>query len=82
MTQLIGPPVPGHEADENEAVAVFTERGGDRPALREALREKGLPLDAVEDMPLLVRGDAQAVRLTFPPFPPKPHPFARSSRAA
>jgi glutamate racemase len=54
VTQLIGGPVPGHEADENEALAVFTGGAGVSPELRQALREKGLPLVAVEDMPLLV----------------------------
>jgi len=53
VTQLIGPPVPGHEADENEAMAVFTSGAGITPAFREALRDKGLPLVMIEDMPLL-----------------------------
>ncbi len=53
VTQLIGPPVPGHEADENEAMAVFTSGSGITPAFREALRDKGLPAIVVEDMPLL-----------------------------
>jgi len=53
VTQLIGPPVPGHEADENEAMAVFTSGSGITPAFREALRDKGLPVIVVEDMPLL-----------------------------
>jgi glutamate racemase len=53
VTQLIGQPVPGHEADENEAVAVFTGGAGISPELCRALREKGLPLVMVEDMPLL-----------------------------
>jgi glutamate racemase len=44
--------VPGHEADENEALAVFT-GGGIGAPLREALRDRGLPLVTVEDMPLL-----------------------------
>ncbi|HLM38512.1 MAG TPA: glutamate racemase [Microvirga sp.] len=52
LIQLIGPPVPGHEADENEALAVFT-GGGIGAPLREALRDRGLPLVTVEDMPLL-----------------------------
>ena len=52
LVQLIGPPVPGHEADENEALAVFT-GGGIGAPLREALRDRGLPLVTVEDMPLL-----------------------------
>jgi glutamate racemase len=54
VTQLIGAPVPGHEADENEAIAVFTGGTGLSADLREALRGKGLPLATVEDMPLLV----------------------------
>lgn len=54
VTQLIGQPVPGHEADENEAVAVFTSGAGISAALRGALQDKGLPVVAVEDMPLLV----------------------------
>jgi glutamate racemase len=53
LVQLIGPPVPGHEADENEALAVFTSAGGLGAPLREALRDRGLPLVTVEDMPLL-----------------------------
>jgi glutamate racemase len=54
VTQLIGQPVPGHEADENDAVAVFTSGAGISTALRGALQEKGLPVVAVEDMPLMV----------------------------
>jgi glutamate racemase len=54
VTQLIGQPVPGHEADENEAMAVFTSGTGISAALRGALQDKGLPVVAVEDMPLLV----------------------------
>jgi len=53
VTQLIGPPVPGHEADENEALAVFTSGAGISQAMRNALRDRGLPLLSVEDMPLL-----------------------------
>jgi glutamate racemase len=53
VTQLIGTPVPGHEAGENEAVAVFTGGAGVGMTLREALQDKGLPLVTVEDMPLL-----------------------------
>jgi glutamate racemase len=53
VTQLIGPPVPGHEAQDDEALAVFTGGGGLSPELRAALREKGLPLVSVEDMPLV-----------------------------
>jgi glutamate racemase len=54
VTQLIGQPVPGHEADENEAIAMFTSGAGISLALRGALQEKGLPLVAIEDMPVLV----------------------------
>lgn len=53
VVQLIGAPVPGHEADEGEALAVFTGGSGVTPALRHALHQKGLPLMAVEHMPLL-----------------------------
>jgi len=53
VVQLIGAPVPGHEADEGEALAVFTGGSGVTPALRDALHQKGLPLMAVEHMPLL-----------------------------
>jgi glutamate racemase len=53
VVQLIGAPVPGHEVDEGEALAVFTGGSGLTPALRKALHDKGLPLLAVEDMPLL-----------------------------
>jgi glutamate racemase len=53
LVQLIGPPMPGHEADENEALAVFTGGAGISAPLRDALRDRGLPLVTVEDMPLL-----------------------------
>jgi glutamate racemase len=53
VVQLIGAPVPGHESDEGEALAVFTGGVGVTPALRAALHDKGLPLMMVEDMPLL-----------------------------
>ena len=52
VVQLIGGPVPGHEADEGEAMAVFTGGADVTPALREALRRKGLHRLAVEDLPL------------------------------
>lgn len=52
VTQLIGPPVPGHEADENEALAVFTSGAGITSAFRDALRNKGLPAVAIDPMPL------------------------------
>ncbi|MBF9233435.1 glutamate racemase [Microvirga alba] len=53
VIQLIGQPVPGHEADENEVLAVFTEGRGLDSSLRAALREKGLPAIAIEPLPLL-----------------------------
>lgn len=53
VTQLIGPPVPGHEADEDEALAVFTSGAGITLAFRDALAAKGLPAVVIEDMPLL-----------------------------
>lgn len=52
VVQLIGPPVPGHEADDGEALAVFTGGAGLTAGLREVLHRKGLPQIAVEDMPL------------------------------
>lgn len=54
VTQLIGHPVPGHEADENETMAVFTSGAGISAALRDALQNKGLPAVTIENMPLLV----------------------------
>jgi glutamate racemase len=53
VVQLIGAPVPGHESDEGEALAVFTGGFGVTSSLRAALHDKGLPLMVVEDMPLL-----------------------------
>ena len=53
LVQLIGPPVPGHEVDENEALAVFTSAAGLGAPLRDALWDRGLLLVTVEDMPLL-----------------------------
>ncbi len=53
VLQLIGAPVPGHETGDDEAIAVFTGGAGITPALKRALVEKGLPLLAVEDMPLM-----------------------------
>jgi glutamate racemase len=54
VTQLIGGPVPGHEADENETLAVFTSGAAIGTALRRALQGKGLPLVTIEEMPLPV----------------------------
>jgi glutamate racemase len=53
VVQLIGLPAPGHEADEGEALAVFTSGAGMTPALAFALRDRGLPESAVEAMPLV-----------------------------
>lgn len=53
VVHLLGAPVPGHEADEDEALAVFTGGAGITAALRDALAMKGLPRVTVEDMPLL-----------------------------
>ena len=50
VAQLIGGPAPGRETEESEALAVFT--GGATPTLRAALRARGLPVVAVEPMPL------------------------------
>ncbi|MGO4705812.1 glutamate racemase [Microvirga sp. 2MCAF38] len=53
VVQLIGPPVPGHEVDEGEATIVFTEGRDLNPSLRAALYDKGLPIIALEPLPLL-----------------------------
>jgi len=53
VVQLIGQPVPGHEPDESETTAVFTSGAGISAPLRRALQDKGLPVVAIEDMPLL-----------------------------
>ncbi|WP_112664531.1 glutamate racemase [Microvirga flavescens] len=52
VVQLIGTPVPGHEAGDDEAVVVFTEGRDLNPSLRAALRDKGLPIAVVEPLPL------------------------------
>jgi glutamate racemase len=52
VVQLIGAPVPGHEADEDEAMAVFTDGRGIAAPLRNALRATGLPVIGIEAMPL------------------------------
>lgn len=53
VIQLIGEPVPGHEAGEDEAIAVFTGGGGLSKALELSLKERGLPLATVDPMPLM-----------------------------
>ncbi len=52
VVHLVGGPVPGHEGDGDEAVAIFTSGAGITPALRRALAERGLPALDVEAMPL------------------------------
>jgi glutamate racemase len=51
VVQLLGPPIPGHEADAREASAVFTSGAGLTPALAKALVERGLSEIVVEPMP-------------------------------
>lgn len=54
VVQLLGGPIVGHEAGEDdEALAVFTGGPAMTSALRQALRDKGLPLVGVEAMPLV-----------------------------
>lgn len=53
VVQLLGGPVVGHEAGEDdEALAVFTDGGRLGAKLRDALQETGLPRIGVEGMPL------------------------------
>jgi glutamate racemase len=52
VTQLIGQPVPGHEADDDEAIALFTDGAGISAALRTALHTRGLSQVVVESWPL------------------------------
>jgi glutamate racemase len=52
VVQLLGAPVHGHEAGEDEAIAVFTNGAGLENPLRAALLDKGLPQVQVEAMPL------------------------------
>jgi glutamate racemase len=51
VVQLLGVPLPGREADEPDAVAVFTSGAGLTPALSHALRRRGLPEIVLERMP-------------------------------
>jgi glutamate racemase len=53
LVQLIGGPVPGHEAGEDEAFAVFTGEGGITSSLRDALSRRGLPQVEIDAMPLV-----------------------------
>jgi glutamate racemase len=53
VMHLIGQPVPGHEADDNDALAVFTGGDGMTQTFEKALRERGLPLIEIEPMPLM-----------------------------
>ncbi|MGO4523563.1 glutamate racemase [Microvirga sp. 2MCAF35] len=52
VTQLIGGPVPGHEADDDEAIAVFTDGAGIGVPLRTALHTRGLSQVVVESWPM------------------------------
>jgi glutamate racemase len=52
VIQLIGEPVPGHEADDDEAVAVFTDGAGISAPLRTALHARGLSQVVVESWPM------------------------------
>jgi glutamate racemase len=52
MVQLIGSPVPGHQPNRAETVAVFTSAARLTPSLSEALRRWCLHEVAVEKMPL------------------------------
>jgi glutamate racemase len=51
IVQLIGPPIA--EANEEEGLAVFTSGAGVSPALRTALKARGLSALAIEPMPLI-----------------------------
>ncbi|EIM25673.1 glutamate racemase [Microvirga lotononidis] len=53
VIQLIGETVPGHEADDDEAVAVFTDGAGIGVPLRAALHVRGLSQVVVESWPML-----------------------------
>lgn len=52
VVQLLGGPVPGHEGDGDEALALFTSGEGVTGDLRRALAERGLPVAEIEAMPL------------------------------
>jgi glutamate racemase len=52
VTDLIGQPVPGHEADDDEAIAVFTDGAGVSAPLRTALHARGLSQVIVESWPM------------------------------
>ncbi len=52
VTQLIGPPVPGHEADDDGAIAVFTDGAGITSSLQKALHTRGLSQVVVESCPM------------------------------
>ncbi|WP_210484613.1 glutamate racemase [Microvirga antarctica] len=54
VVQLIGPPLSGHEADEDETLAVFTSGAAIGAPLRAALDARGLSAVTVEAMPLVV----------------------------
>lgn len=53
VVHLLGGPKPGHEADADDAVALFTSGQGVTPDLLRAFAERGLPAWDIEAMPLL-----------------------------
>ena len=53
VIQLLGGPAPGHEADADDAVAVFTSGVGVTPLLQSALAARGLPVLSVQSLPLM-----------------------------
>ncbi len=53
VVQLLGYPLPGHEQEEDEVVAVFTAGDGVDSVLQAVLAERGLPQVIVEPMPLV-----------------------------
>ena len=52
VVQLLGGPVPGHEDEGDEALALFTDGRGVTQELRRAMGERGLPSVDIEAMPL------------------------------
>ncbi|MCB8822622.1 glutamate racemase [Microvirga rosea] len=53
VVHLMGEPVPGHEGDDDEAIAVFTAGTGLSAPMRTALQDRGLPQVTIEAMPLM-----------------------------
>ncbi len=52
VVQLLGGPVPGHEGEGDEALALFTDGKGVTRELRRAMSERGLTSVDIEAMPL------------------------------